>query len=205
MSKLNGTGNTIDATHYLTTYTAGETIAANDAVALDLSDGKVYKASASAWSYRLNFIGFAQEARTINQSILVDTSSLPIGLTVTQGNTYYLSNTNGAIATAAGTIERKIGVAVTSQSIYRPKNRVPVSGFIARTLSTTKAYAHLDAIMVSQGGTGRVAQVNSDVLLATSTSAHMYISVPVTPSDDLTFVPVTLGGGIGVVVRIMDI
>ena len=48
MSILDGAD--VLADYWIPSYTAGESISAGDAVALDLSDNKIYKASASAWA-----------------------------------------------------------------------------------------------------------------------------------------------------------
>ena len=102
MSILDGTD--VFAGYFVPSYTAGEAIAAGDAVALDLSDNKIYKASASAWAYRINFIGFAIAGGSSGASVPVNDTPIVAEKTgLTSGAMYYLSDTQGAIATSAGT------------------------------------------------------------------------------------------------------
>jgi hypothetical protein len=169
------TGSDIKADEFTPSLTAGETISAGDAVALDLSTGKVMKASASAWAYRINFIGFAIGASTLNNPIEVNVSHIISEKTgLTSGATYYLSDTNGAISTSAGTISRKIGIATSTTRIWRPKNGALVSGLISRAFSTTTCYAPqlIQGFSTNQGsvtinGTSLYSSVSADDISTT--------------------------------------
>jgi hypothetical protein len=158
MSILDGAD--VLADYFVPSYTAGEAISAGDAVALDLSDNKIYKASASAWSYRINLIGFAIAGGSSGASIPVNDTPIVAEKTgLTPGSMYYLSNTQGAVATSAGTIERRIGRATSSTRIKRPKNGAPVSGLISRALSSATAYAPVSAYISGIGQTSPAFQV----------------------------------------------
>lgn len=111
-------------------FDAGETISEGDAVALDYSDYKIYKASAAAFNARLNFIGFAMENGALDSPIQVNTRTYATEKTgLTANTTYYLSDTQGAISTSAGTIERQIGRSVSTSEIIRKRGVVspPIS------------------------------------------------------------------------------
>ena len=197
------TGQNINADHYIGTYTAGETIAAGDAVAYDHSDNKVYKASASAWAYRINFIGFAQSTATANNPVLVNTMEIVTEKTgLSAGSDYYLSDTQGAISTTAGTISRRIGRALSSTRLKRPKNGTPVSGFISRSFSGTTAFAHLMFYASSQGG--RNLTVNSTTLQGDESFDRMAFTLILIPDDTVSWSGGTSGGGNGPLVRILD-
>ena len=140
------------ADYFVPSYTAGEAISAGDAVALDLSDNKIYKASASAWAYRINFIGFAIAGGSsgAEPSRSMTRRSSPRRQAWPRDRCTTFSNTQGAIATSAGSIERRIGRATSTTRIKRPKNGTPVSGLISRAMSSATAYTNLHAY--SAGG-----------------------------------------------------
>jgi hypothetical protein len=85
--------------------------------------GHVYLADAdfngsTASEFTDNFIGFAEESGTEGQSKNVVVTGINSSLTgLTVGATYYLSDTAGAIATSAGTVSRKIGIAISATEI----------------------------------------------------------------------------------------
>jgi len=180
------TGQEAKADHFIPTFTAGEAIAAGDAVALDLSDNKVYKASASAWGWRINFIGFAQGAATTNNPCVVNTTSVVTEKTgLTSGSDYFLSNTDGAIATSAGTISRKIGRAFATNRIYRPKNGTPVSPYISRSFpATTTPFTHLEVVLTGNGTGGNFeATINSVNLVSNGSSSPQSMILTLLPDD----------------------
>lgn len=76
------------------------------------------KASAATAATANGFIGFAKKditARTKGEIIIGGTAPGFSGLTI--GTQYYLSDTAGAIQTTAGTVSRKVGIAVSSDKI----------------------------------------------------------------------------------------
>lgn len=85
--------------------------------------GKIYKTNASLNSstpteLSNNFIGFATENISYNSTGKIITNGVVTTLSsLTPGSTYYLSNTTGAISTSAGTVSKKIGLAISSSSI----------------------------------------------------------------------------------------
>lgn len=203
MGLLNG--QTIDQTDFFPNYTAGEALALNDAVALNLTDGKVYKASASAWDYRINFIGFALNAAASNGNVVVN--NMPMATpnsTLVAGTLYYLSNTQGAVSSTAGTIERRIGRATSTTRLHRPKNGQIVSGLISRSLSGTTAYTNL--LAMSAGGAGAYNfTVNGTTIAAHSRADVSPMTTILAPDDVATMTANTSNGGIGTaVVRILD-
>lgn len=101
--------------------TAGESISAGDAVAVDhQNNDDVIKASAQNFDPKLNFVGFAVESASSGDSILVN--PLPMSFengSLSSGNTYYLTDTAGDIGTTPGTHKIPIGKAVSSSKISR--------------------------------------------------------------------------------------
>ncbi len=180
-------GQPTDAGYFIPTYTAGEDVSQGDTLAYNSSDGKVYKASASAWAYRINFIGFAVTSALNGNPVPVNEMPIVREKTGLTANTdYYLSDTNGAIATSAGTIERKVGRALTTSLIRRPKNGAPVSAYISRAFSASTAYAPLIVTITGQGGTGRSVFVNSTQIFAGDSADYISFSLSVRPSDSVT-------------------
>lgn len=106
-------------------FTAGEGITAGDAIAMD-SDFTIIKASAAALNTRLNFIGFALNDALATETVQLDIQPVvaPDGASLTAGTKYYLSDTNGAIATTAGTYERLIGMAISTTRLVRARGVV---------------------------------------------------------------------------------
>jgi hypothetical protein len=206
MSILDGAD--VLADYFVPIYTAGEAISAGDAAALDLSDNKIYKASASAWSYRINLIGFAIAGGSSGASIPVNDTPIVAEKTgLTAGSMYYLSNTQGAIATSAGTIERRIGRATSTTRIKRPKNGSPVSGLISRALSSATAYAPLSALMAGSGGSGTFQlAINGTTIVSHGRGDVSAVSVILLPEDTITWTASSANytGITTPVVRILD-
>ncbi len=92
---------------------------ANEIYVVDSVAGQILKASAASSRARANsFIGFAYESKSASQScrvLLGPNVSNQSGLTA--GTTYYLSDTFGAIATSAGSLSRKVGIALTTTKL----------------------------------------------------------------------------------------
>ena len=81
--------------------------------------GQIYQADASANDeFANNFIGFATTTVSADQTTPVVVAGIVTGLSgLSTGNTYYLSDTAGAIQTTAGTQSRKIGLALSSTTL----------------------------------------------------------------------------------------
>jgi hypothetical protein len=189
-------GENANASAFTPSFTAGEAISAGDAVALNLSDNKIYKASASAWAYRLNFIGFAIDSIASGDSGLVNIQPIVTEKTgLTSGSMYYLSDTQGAISTSAGTIARKIGRALSSGILYRPKNGTPVSGFIARSLALATAFAHCELSAYFTGGSpAKEVTLNGTTLYSSSSGDDISVSLTLAPDDTITCTGDDTGG-----------
>jgi len=78
--------------------------------------GKVYASSASSNDFRANnFIGFTTAGGDADDTDEIITGGSDDALSgLTPGVTYYLGNTNGSIATSAGSQSRKIGLALSA-------------------------------------------------------------------------------------------
>jgi hypothetical protein len=206
MSILDGAD--VLADYWIPSYTAGEAISAGDAVALDLSDNKIYKASASAWSYRINFIGFAIAGGSSGASIPVnDTSVVAEKTGLTAGSMYYLSNTQGAISTSSGTIGRRIGRATSTTRINRPKNGAPVGDWVSRALSDSTAYAHMEALNSGHGASlSHYSFIINGITILDHTRSEVSPQFAIlAPDDVVTMTASTSNAGIGTpVVRILD-
>lgn len=118
--------------------------------------GKVVKASAvSLENQRFNFIGLSVDTVTAGNPCRVNTNNKLYKTGLTAGQTYYLSDTNGAISTTPGTIKRFVGYAestsylnrevfcrrkvtesITSPNIYWPRYYVPASCMFSFTTAS---------------------------------------------------------------------
>ncbi len=89
----------------------------------DYVAGRAYKTVAATDFYAgtgltANFIGFAQATVTSGNNVNVRCSGKKTSMSgLTPGTVYYLSNTPGAIATSAGTVSKKIGLALSATEI----------------------------------------------------------------------------------------
>jgi len=104
---------------------AGETVAAGNFVFLDEADSEWKKTDGTtAGTIDGQKLGIAQGAGTDGAAIsggilLSGLDSNQTGLSA--NNVFFLSDTNGAISTSAGTIERAIGIAIsTTQIVFDP-------------------------------------------------------------------------------------
>jgi hypothetical protein len=105
--------------------TAGGTIAANDAVYVSTSDGKVYQTDADAVTTSLTswFLGFATEAGSANNPVTVRTAGRLTGFSgLTANATQYLSGTAGAITSSRPTNAVVVGVALSATEILINNN-----------------------------------------------------------------------------------
>jgi hypothetical protein len=78
----------------------------------------VYQASSALAGDESNFIGFAQGASTIGNSVTVTLGGVVTGLSgLTTGSQYYLNDTAGTIGASPGTITRKVGIALSATTL----------------------------------------------------------------------------------------
>jgi len=77
----------------------------------------IYKASALEALTTTTFLGFASAIATAGTSCNVQISDILTTTGLTTGSIYYLSNTYGAIATSAGTVSKKVGLAISSTQL----------------------------------------------------------------------------------------
>jgi hypothetical protein len=89
----------------------------------DYTAGKAYKTIAATDFYSGagltgNFIGFAKSSVSAASNVWVKTAAVMPGFSgLTIGTTYYLSNTAGAISTSAGTVSKKVGLALSATEL----------------------------------------------------------------------------------------
>lgn len=164
-------------------FVAGESISSGDAVSLNYSDYKIYKASASALDHRLNFIGFAMEAGTENNAIEVNVRTVVNEKSGLTANTiYYLSNTQGAISTSAGTYERIIGRSISTSRIIRKR------GVVSKPISVSSGIAPCDGLIAftnNDAGTNEIT-VSGQVMEASSNAMTVPVGMGQTFSADLS-------------------
>lgn len=128
-------------------FVAGEAISSGDAVSLNYADYKIYKASAAAFDHRLNFIGFAMAAASLGAGVSVNVLTVVNEKTgLTADTIYYLSNTQGAIGTSAGTYERIIGRSVSTAKIIRKRGVVNASAIALSRATTYTAPTHVQLL-----------------------------------------------------------
>lgn len=107
-------GQQILDTDFIFSLTAGENLSANDACYISTSDGKVYKCDADDTT-KMDFVGFAQEAATTNNTVRLIHDGQMTGLSsLTIGAVYYLSGTAGAITATAPTNVKVVGKAISA-------------------------------------------------------------------------------------------
>lgn len=101
----------------------GESVASGDDIRFGITcvsiAGRVYQTSALTAEDSDNFIGFNAETGTVGQtkSIRITSGSLDGFSGLTIGSIYYLNDTRGTIGTSAGTVSRKIGIAISATQL----------------------------------------------------------------------------------------
>lgn len=137
-------------------FIAGEALSTGDAVSLNYADYKIYKASAAAFDHRLNFIGFCIAGVSSGAAVNVNVLTVVNEKTGLTANTdYYLSDTQGAISTSAGTYHRIIGRAVTTSKLLR-KRGVVSKPFNAGTGGTVPCDGYFNVKSSSNAGSTRI-------------------------------------------------
>jgi hypothetical protein len=80
--------------------------------------GRVYRTSATNRLYSDGFIGFASATTTAGSSGNVIVGGIANSVTaLAVGRSYYLANSSGTLSSAAGTVTRKVGIAVSTSSL----------------------------------------------------------------------------------------
>jgi len=103
-------------------YSAGwSEVAGND---LDIkfnitgTSGRIYKTSAAEAGGSNTYLGLVSTGGAVGASVDIVVAGVATGLSgLTVGSQYYLSNTKGAIATSAGTVSRKAGIALSATTL----------------------------------------------------------------------------------------
>ncbi len=100
--------------------TAGEGITAGQPLYFKTSDSKVYKANGNAvGEAAYNFIGWALQTASTNDTFEVGLSYSPDQSSLTAGSKYYLSTSAGTISTTPGTAVVFVGTAISATEIVR--------------------------------------------------------------------------------------
>ena len=195
------TGQNINADDFLAAFVAGEAISDGQWVAYNYADKKVYKASASALNYRLNVIGQAVGGVAIGVSCKVNIDPI-VYATVTDGTIYYLSNTQGAIATTAGTISREIGIGLGTTRVMGWKNgRRVTNPFSTGGNFTCPVHGY-----VSYYQSGAYIEINSvGQTMSSSDSGNRHATAHVKPGDVVTFASAGGPSTYGPMITILDI
>ena len=130
------------------TLTAGESVdGTTTPQAVYISDGtggrtvgRYYKADANDATNTdaSKFFGFAKESKTAGETDVIFYTNIVDGFTgLTVGADYFLSDTAGAIATTPGTIEVKIGRAISATEIQIKDTTSSFSGGVTTEVSST--------------------------------------------------------------------
>lgn len=83
-----------------------------------------YASSASNDQFANNIVGFTTESKTANNAVKIQTNGVISGLSgLTVGSTYYLS-TSGNISTSAGSVSRKLGIAISTTELLLIRDNV---------------------------------------------------------------------------------
>lgn len=101
-------------------FTAGEDLTAGDAVYFKVSDGKIWKADTDADESTYNFLGFARDGYTAEDTdvqIITGGIITKAGWGLTAGTWYYLSGTAGAVSSTPGTRMLEVGVAISTTEL----------------------------------------------------------------------------------------
>ena len=183
---------TVNANKLVVSGTAGTTVALGEVVYLDETDNewKLADGSASATCDNVQ-LGIAQGAGTngavITGGVLLsgrDTNQTGLA----QGDKLYISDTGGAIATSAGTVEVELGHAISATAIdfapkfssYTTKDQRDAMAGTSGTPSTSNKFITEDDVSD--------AAVSGKVVRATGTA------LPALDASNLTGLPFTFGG-----------
>jgi len=99
--------------------TAGETITAGQVVYRKSADSKIYKASCDVSAAEANSVGVALNGASLDQPVEFATAgSIDLGATLTRGETYMVSTSDGGIAPVAdrvsGNYATNLGIAIAT-------------------------------------------------------------------------------------------
>lgn len=88
---------------------------------LQYNTGKVFKISAVNSTNTQRFLGFAYENISSDSTGRVQLSEIVTLSSLTANSIYYLSDTRGSIATSAGTVSKKVGIALSTTDLFIDK------------------------------------------------------------------------------------
>lgn len=190
-------GGTVDFDNQVITgVNAGETVSAGDLVYFKTSDQEWYKTDADTAS-TVNGVqlGIALGAGTDGAAITggVQIAGVYTTSSLTAGSLYYAGNTAGAYTTSAGTIQRVIGVALsTTRLLLIPVTPESVTSDEKDALagssgspSSTNTFITEDDVSAS-GGSGKVIRANSTSLPNAILGVNKKIAVGPAQSDVVT-------------------
>ena len=157
---------TVEATYHTFVWNNATPSAVGTACYVYASTGAVTFTDADYDDERIyRFAGFCKEAKSVGESVLVQTGGIFEGFSgLTFGAEYYLSNTPGEISTIPGTYRFKVGIAIsTTQLLMKPDERADVIAsddllFSADTERTTTSttYVLVKRITIQFPGTLRI-------------------------------------------------
>ena len=79
--------------------------------------GRIYQTNAATAAQSNNFLGFANAAVEPAVTVVINTGGCLNTFSTLNYGQQYLTNTNGAIAIASGTVQRKVGIGVSSSTL----------------------------------------------------------------------------------------
>ncbi|MFA6171959.1 MAG: DNRLRE domain-containing protein [Patescibacteria group bacterium] len=84
---------------------------------LTYDNSKIFKSKADYSANTQRWVGFALETKAVDLSTKVQFTNIYTSSGLTPGSIYYLSDTSGAISTSAGTVSKKVGLALTATKL----------------------------------------------------------------------------------------
>ncbi len=89
-------------------------------VVINETVGSLYKADATTQAIADHYLGFVESTITAGTTgnVKIATQGIYNRGSLTAGSVYYLSDTAGAIGTSAGTISKKLGIALSTTNLY---------------------------------------------------------------------------------------
>ena len=188
-------------TQIITGVNAGETVADGDFLYFKTSDQEWYKADASVVATSENVqIGIAQGAGTdgaaISGGVLISGVHTTTGLTA--GSSYYISDTAGAIAATAGTVEVLVGTALsTTKLLLQLRTAEMVTATEKDALAGTSGTPSTSNRFVTDAdttGTGSLLRANKQTKRVTSTDINTVFGGETSnPEEDILVTAIPAG------------
>lgn len=156
--------------------TFGTTIGTAQAVYISSVDGKVYVARGTPIGENVfNFIGWAAEGGTTNDTkkVYLDLCDSMTGLTA--GKTYFLSDTAGTVTGTPASVRMRVGIALDANTITRVYSDEIISGTIAAnsdvTTSTTPGTNTDTTVTHNLGKLPKLLMISCDIVAANNPSS----------------------------------